>query len=78
MNAWLIECAPPIGTTLYFCNDGDWCSNPNHAHKFPTAEEANAKRVTMQVGERFRVAEHEWPDAESIAWFHPVTGERLK
>jgi hypothetical protein len=60
MNAWLIECEPPIGDTLYFCNDGDWCSNPNHAHKFATAEEANAKRVTMQVGERFRVAEHEW------------------
>lgn len=61
MNAWLIECEPPLGDTLYFGNDGDWCNNPNHAHKFLTAEEANAKRTTMQAGERFRVAEHEWP-----------------
>ena len=50
MNAWLIECAPEVGDTLYFCGDGDWCSNPNHAHKFATAEEANAKRVTMHLG----------------------------
>lgn len=61
MNAWLIECAPPLGDTLYFCNDGDWCSNPNHAHKFPTAVEAQAKLTTMQNPLSMRIAEHEWP-----------------
>jgi hypothetical protein len=62
MNAWLIECVPSDGgpNVLYFCNDGDWCGNPNHAHKFATAEEANAKRVTMVRGTEYRVAEHEW------------------
>lgn len=59
-TAWLIECEPPIGDTLYFCDDGDWCNSPNHAHRFATAGEANAKRTTMQLGDKFRVAEHEW------------------
>ena len=61
-TAWLIECVPPIGDVLYFCNDGDWCSNPNHAHKFATPEEASAKRATLISGAQFRVAEHEWPE----------------
>lgn len=61
MIAWLIECAPEVGDTLYFCGDGDWCGNPKHAHKFATAGEANAKRVTMHLGgELYRVADHEW------------------
>jgi hypothetical protein len=77
MNAWLIECAPPLGDTLYFCNDGDWCSNPNHAHKFATAQEANAKRTTMQLGERFRVAEHEWPERDNRVVMHAGMVEKL-
>lgn len=59
-TAWLIETADPVGVTLYFCHDGDWCSNPNHAHKFPTAEQANIKKSSMQLPSNFRVAEHEW------------------
>jgi hypothetical protein len=61
MSAWLIECEPPLGATLYFCNDGDWCSNPNHAHKFATALEAQAKLTTMQSPSSMRIAEHQWP-----------------
>lgn len=61
-TAWLIETADPVGTTLYFCHDGDWCSNPNHAHRFPTAEQASVKLAAMQVSRNFRVAEHMWCD----------------
>ena len=62
-EAWLIECEPPLGDVLYYCNDGDWCNNPNHAHKFMTADEANMKRVTMHLGgEKYRVCLHEWGD----------------
>jgi hypothetical protein len=64
MSAWLIECEPPLGDTLYFCNDGDWCSNPNHAHKFATALEAQAKLTTMQSPSSMRIAEHQWPGDE--------------
>jgi hypothetical protein len=58
--AWLIEFVPEAGETRYFCNDGDWCTNPNHGHRFETAEAANAKRTTMQHAEKYRVAEHIW------------------
>lgn len=61
-TAWLIETADPVGTTLYFCNDGDWCSNPNHAHRFPNAEQASVKLSAMQLSQNFRVAEHMWCD----------------
>jgi hypothetical protein len=66
MNAWLIECVPTLGDVLYYCNDGDWCNNPNHAHKFSTVEQANMKMVTMQSPHSFRVAEHEWCDGPSL------------
>jgi hypothetical protein len=61
-TAWLIETADPVGTTLYFCNDGDWCSNPNHAHRFPSAEQASVKLASMQVSQNFCVTEHQWCD----------------
>lgn len=66
MNAWLIETDDPMGLTLYFCNDGDWCSNPNHAHKFADAKEAQAKLLAMQNPLNFRIAEHEWPALVSV------------
>lgn len=63
--AWLIECGiwnefpPPI---TYFCGDGDWCSNPNHAFKFSTEQEALSKLESMKPfnPENYRVAEHMW------------------
>jgi hypothetical protein len=59
-TAWLIECSFEGGTPDYYCAPGDWCSNPNHAHKFPSREEAEAVSATMQtIGER-RVCEHQW------------------
>lgn len=57
--AWLIEIAPPIGDTLYYCDEGDWCNNPNHAWRFATKAEAEAKQSTMRQ-DLTRVAEHEW------------------
>lgn len=59
-TAWLIETDDPVGVTLYFCHDGDWCSNPNHAHKFQSAAQAKTKLVSMHTPKNFRVAEHEW------------------
>ena len=60
-TAWLIELDDPIGNTLYFCADGDWCSNPNHAHKFRTAAEAETKRSAMRT-RASRACEHQWVD----------------
>jgi hypothetical protein len=61
MNAWLIETADPVGTILYFCAVGDFCSNPNHAHKFASQTDAETVLAQMFNPENFRVAEHEWP-----------------
>lgn len=61
MIAWLIETDDPMGVTLYFCNVGDWCSNPNHAHKFASAAEAATQLREMRNPLNFRIAEHEWP-----------------
>lgn len=61
-TAWLIETTDPVSTVLYFCNEGDWCSNPNHAHRFPSAEQASMKLASMQLSQNFRVAEHMWCD----------------
>jgi hypothetical protein len=60
VSAWLLECVPPIGDVLYYCAPGDWCSSPNHAHRFQTKEEADAMHVTMQNSSIMRVAEHQW------------------
>lgn len=54
--AWLIEHGSPAA---YFCGDGDWCSNPNHAYRFVTKDVATAKAETMPI-EGIRVAEHLW------------------
>lgn len=59
-TAWLIECVPPLGDVLYFCAVGDWCSNPNHAHKFATEDEARSKYEEMNLSDKFRIAEHGW------------------
>lgn len=58
--AWLIETSDPVGTTLYFCHDGDWCSNPNHAYKFQTQEDAERKRQALVRPDAFRVCDHIW------------------
>lgn len=58
-TAWLIEFGSPA---TYYAADGDWCNNPNHAHKFATAEEANAKKVTLVAPVDYRVVEHGWDD----------------
>jgi len=59
-NAWLIESVAhyPGASTAYYCADGDWCSNANHAHKFDTREMAETKAATMVCP--VRVAEHGW------------------
>lgn len=59
-SAWLVEIALPIGDTLYYCGPGDWCSNPNHAHKFPTREAASEVLKSAHDPTTMRVAEHEW------------------
>lgn len=59
MIAWLIECGSPAD---YWCAPGDWCSNPNHAHKFATEAEAKAVTVGMRTMEPVRVCEHQWTD----------------
>lgn len=64
VSAWLIEIEPPIGCVLYYCAPGDWCSNPNHAHRFPVESEALTMLARMQNPLSMRVAEHEWPDEE--------------
>lgn len=54
---WLIECG---SQPVYWANDGDWCSNPNHAHKFATADEAHTKLNTFTSLDAMRVTEHMW------------------
>lgn len=60
VSAWLLECVPPLGDVLYYCAPGDWCSNPNHAHRFTTKEEGDAMHGTMHNSAIMRVAEHQW------------------
>jgi len=58
--AWLIECSYGGGSPEYYCGPAEWCSNPYHAHKFPTKEAADLVSDTMTtIGDR-RVAEHSW------------------
>lgn len=64
VSAWLIEIAAPMDHTLYYCAPGDWCSNPNHAQRFPTRVQAEYTLATMHNPSTMRVAEHEWPDEE--------------
>lgn len=60
-TAWLIEFTGSSSIS-YYAADGDWCNNPNHAHKFPTAEEAHTKLATIYHDGNYRVAEHMWMD----------------
>jgi hypothetical protein len=58
--AWLIECSFQGGKPDYYCGPAEWCSNPYHAHKFKTREEAEAVSAEMAtLGDR-RVADHSW------------------
>lgn len=57
--AWLIEIDAPMSVTLYYCDEGDWCSNPNHAYRFAMKAEAEAIQSKMR-SDLTRVAEHEW------------------
>ena len=64
-TAWLIECGtynefPP--QIIYFCGEGDWCSNPNHAFKFNTEQEAWDKIQIWApfAPDNYRVTEHMW------------------
>jgi hypothetical protein len=63
-TAWLIECGlVGSNTDSYYCGEGDWCSNPNHAHKFATEAEAATKASTMTAADpsvRFTAREHGW------------------
>lgn len=56
--AWLIECGERM--TVYWAEDGDWCSNPNHAHRFGSASLAQQKASTMKTLAPTRVVEHMW------------------
>lgn len=58
-SVWLIEFRGD-GETVYFADDGDWCNNPNHAHRFQTAEQANEKRINLVNPSNFVVREHIW------------------
>lgn len=61
--AWLIECANSAGVT-YYCGDSGWCSNPNHALKFPTRKAAELRSIGFRAPAdpltRIYVAEHSW------------------
>lgn len=59
-TAWLIETNDPVGTTLYYCDQGDWCSNPNHAMRWPSEEAARKSEAWTQYPGNMRIAEHEW------------------
>lgn len=59
---WLIETNDPVGTVLYCCGEGDWCSNPNHAMKWGSEEAARTSPTwtQMQYPGNMRIAEHQW------------------
>lgn len=61
-TAWLIETNDPVGTTLYYCGQGDWCSNPNHAMKWLSEESVRKSEswTQMQYPGNMRISEHEW------------------
>lgn len=61
-TAWLIETNDPVGSTLYYCAPGEWCSNPNHAMKFASESDASASDHwrDMQYPGNMRIAAHEW------------------
>jgi hypothetical protein len=58
--AWLIECSFEGGRPDYYCGPAVWCNNPNHAHKFPTKEAAEARSAEMATIGTRQVVEHSW------------------
>lgn len=59
-TAWLIECSYQGQNVQYYFAPAMWCSNPNHARKFTSREEAEARSAEMQtIGQR-QVVEHAW------------------
>lgn len=59
--AWLIESVDGVHPDpIYFCGPGDWCGNPNHAHKFATRDAAEANRLSLHNPDAFKVTEHIW------------------
>jgi hypothetical protein len=63
LHAWLIEL--PSTSTLYWCGPSDWCSNPNHAHKFDTEQEALEvmNEMCVMIDGQPRVCGHSWVSA---------------
>jgi hypothetical protein len=58
INAWLIENeADPV---QYYCGPGEWCTNPNHALKFPTREAAELRMAALSTMSKLRVTGHQW------------------
>lgn len=58
--AWLIECSYKGVAPDYYCGPAQWCSNPFHAYKFASREDAEAVSAGMTtIGDR-RVADHSW------------------
>lgn len=55
--AWLIEVGTPA---IYYCGEGDWCNNANHALKFHTKEAAQLRAAGMITIQPVRVEEHIW------------------
>lgn len=58
--AWLIECSYGGGRPEYYCGPAEWCSNPYHAHKFPTKEDADKISDAMTTIGNRSVTEHSW------------------
>lgn len=76
---WLIETNDPVGTVLYCCGEGDWCSNPNHAMKWGSEEAARTSPTwtQMQYPGNMRIAEHQWLPKLAV-WWRPVDELRDK
>ena len=59
-TAWLIECAWEGGAPQYYCGPAEWCSNPFHARKFGSREEAEVISEAMTTLGTRKVTEHSW------------------
>jgi hypothetical protein len=61
---WLIEYRLHGQTVSYYCAPGEWCSNPNHAHRFATRQEAEVETFGLPL-QNYAVEEHAWDSPES-------------
>jgi len=52
---FLIECG-----ARYYCGPGDWCDNPEHAHRYAAEEQALEVSRHMNTLEERRVVKHIW------------------